>query len=112
MFMSCGIDALTLDQVYQLFSKETNPSYFDILTARINKNSPMYRKTKMKYGKSFLKFEEFRDALISPQANEKFRNIMRQIRKKIVTGRLETTEDIVYLPMSISKMISFILERT
>jgi hypothetical protein len=37
---------------------------------------------------------------------------MRQIRKKIVSGRLETTEDIVYLPMSISKMISFILERT
>ena len=27
-------------------------------------------------------------------------------------NRLETKEDIVYLPMTLSKMISFILERT
>lgn len=37
---------------------------------------------------------------------------MRQIRKNILNNRLETNEDIVYLPMTLSKMISFILERT
>jgi hypothetical protein len=29
-----------------------------------------------------------------------------------MSNRLETNEDIVYLPMTLSKMISFILERT
>ena len=29
-----------------------------------------------------------------------------------MSNRLETKEDIVYLPMTLSKMISFILERT
>lgn len=29
-----------------------------------------------------------------------------------MNNRLETNEDIVYLPMTLSKMISFILERT
>jgi hypothetical protein len=29
-----------------------------------------------------------------------------------MSNRLETKEDVVYLPMTLSKMISFILERT
>jgi hypothetical protein len=58
-----------------------------------------------------LTFQEFRDALSSESTNARFRNIIRNVRKRIVQSKLETVEDLTYLPMTLSKMINYLSER-
>jgi hypothetical protein len=62
--------------------------------------------------KSQLSFDEFRDILTSKEASDKFRLLIRGIRRKIAHNRIETLDDMIYLPHSLSKMISYMLERT
>lgn len=66
--------------MHQLFTKDPNPADYVMYASARNKNCSSF--------KPQINFDEFRDALTSTQANDKFRNIMRQIRKKIVQDRL------------------------
>jgi hypothetical protein len=58
-----------------------------------------------------LTYQEFRDALSSEATNARFRDIIRNVRKRIVKSKLETVEDLIYLPMTLSKMIKYLSER-
>jgi hypothetical protein len=94
IFKIGGIDCLTPDHIASLF----DPDQHTTIPIKMNPNL-------------MLTFQEFRDALCSESTNSRFRDIIRNVRKRIVQTKLETVEDLIYLPMTLRKMINYLYER-
>ena len=94
IFRIGGIDCLTPDHIASLF----DPDWQATTPRKMNPNW-------------MLTYQEFRDALSSEATNARFRDIIRNVRKRIVQSKLETVEDLIYLPMTLSKMIKYLSER-
>lgn len=96
MFKLSGIEGLDRHQVTSLFEPE-----FDPLSRKI---------TKPQVSSSIVDFKRFRDVMMSESVNQKFRLMIKKLRKKIRTHRLYGESS--FIPMNINTMLTYLCQRS